>query len=118
MVGVRMIDRKSLQLLRHRSTIFDFLVIVAVVISAVSMSLITAAALGTVFAIALFLREQIRFPVVRRRVYGNQIFSKKNRLQSEHQILSEKGDRTLVIELQGQLFSAPRTSSTRRLRRA
>jgi len=69
-----------------------------------TLGFITAAALGTVFAIALFLREQIRFSVIRRRVYGNQVFSKKNRLQSEHQILAEKGERTLVIELQGQLF--------------
>ncbi len=103
-VGVRMIDRKSLQLLRHRSTVFDFLVILAVVVAAVGTSLITAAAVGIVFAIALFLREQIRFNVVRRRSFGYQIFSKKNRLQSEHVILEKKGRDTLVIELQGQLF--------------
>ncbi len=103
-VGVRMIDFRSFQLLRHRSTTFDFMVILAVVISAVSMSLITAAAVGIILAIALFLREQIRFPVVRRRVLGSQIFSKKSRLASEHVILERKGGRTLVIELQGQLF--------------
>jgi SulP family sulfate permease len=103
-VGVRMIDFRSLQLLKHRSTTFDFVVILAVVISAVSMSLITAAAVGIILAIALFLREQIRFPVVRRRVLGSQIFSKKSRLPSEHVILERKGGRTLVIELQGQLF--------------
>lgn len=103
-VGVRMLDRKSLQLLRHRSTVFDFMVILAVVISAVSMSLITAAAVGIVFAIALFLREQIRFNVVRRRSFGYQTFSKKNRLPSEHVVLERKGKKTLVIELQGQLF--------------
>ncbi|HPA72642.1 MAG TPA: SulP family inorganic anion transporter, partial [Spirochaetota bacterium] len=103
-VGARMIDRKSLQLLRHRSTVFDFLVILAVVVAAVGTSLITAAAVGIVFAIALFLREQIRFNVVRRRSFGYQIFSKKNRLQSEHVVLERKGRDTLVIELQGQLF--------------
>lgn len=103
-VGVRMVDFKSVQLLKHRSTTFDFLVILVVVVSAVSMSLITAAGVGIVLAIALFLREQIRFPVVRRRLLGNQVFSKKSRLPSEHVILEKKGAQTLVVELQGQLF--------------
>jgi sulfate permease, SulP family len=103
-VGVRMVDLKSLQLLRHRSTVFDFLVILAVVVSAISMSLIAAAGVGIVLAIALFLREQLRFPVVRRKIFGNQIFSKRSRVASEHAILEKKGGATLVIELQGQLF--------------
>ncbi|MCU0847312.1 MAG: SLC26A/SulP transporter family protein [Spirochaetes bacterium] len=103
-VGVRMVDRKSLQLLRHRSTIFDFIVILAVVIAALSMSLIAAAAVGISLAIALFLREQLRFPVVRRIALGNQIYSKKSRLSSELEILEIKGKETLILELQGQLF--------------
>ncbi len=103
-VGVRMIDRKSFHLLRHRSTVFDFAVILAVIVAAVSMSLIAAAGVGIALAIVLFLREQIRFPVVRRLVSGSQTFSKKNRLTSEHAIIEEKGKQTLVIELQGQLF--------------
>jgi sulfate permease, SulP family len=103
-VGVRMVDLKSLQLLRHRSTVFDFLVILAVVVSAISMSLIAAAGVGIVLAIALFLREQLRFPVVRRKIFGNQIFSKRSRFAPERDILEKKGSATLIIELQGQLF--------------
>ncbi len=103
-VGVRMVDIKSLQLLKHKSTLFDFAVILAVVISAVSMDLITAAGVGIVLAIILFLRDQIRFPVVRRRTFGSQAFSRKNRPASEHALLVEKGSGTLILELQGQLF--------------
>lgn len=103
-VGVRMVDLKSLQLLKHRSTVFDFMVILAVVVSAISMSLIAAAGVGIVLAIALFLREQLRFPVVRRKVFGNQVSSKRSRLASERDILEAKGSGTLIIELQGQLF--------------
>lgn len=103
-VAVRMIDRKSFHLLKNRSTMFDFAVILAVIVSAVSLSLIAAAGVGIALAVILFLRNQIRFPVVRRRVFGNQIFSKKNRPVSEQKILEEKGNETLVVELQGQLF--------------
>ena len=64
-IAVRMLTN-SLTSPKHKSTIFDFLAILAVVISAVSMSLIVAAGVGTAMAIVLFLREQIRSSVVRR----------------------------------------------------
>ncbi|MDP3150791.1 MAG: SLC26A/SulP transporter family protein [Ignavibacteria bacterium] len=103
-VAVRMVDKKSFTLLKHKSTRFDFFCIVAVVISAVSMSLIAASGVGIAFAILLFLREQIRSSVIRRKILGNQIFSKKIRLKNELEILQEKGSETIVVELQGQLF--------------
>ena len=103
-IAVRMLDIKSLQLLKHRSTIFDFLVILAVVISAISMSLIVAAGVGTALAIVLFLREQIRSSVIKRKLFGNQKFSKKRRITAELSILESHGKGTIICELQGQLF--------------
>ncbi|MEI7636719.1 MAG: SLC26A/SulP transporter family protein [Syntrophus sp. (in: bacteria)] len=103
-IAVRMLDKNSLQLLKYKSTIFDFLVILAVVISAVSMSLIVAAGVGTAMAIVLFLREQIRSSVVRRKFFGNQKFSKKRRVTTELSILESQGKSTIICELQGQLF--------------
>ncbi|MFA5803473.1 MAG: SLC26A/SulP transporter family protein [Melioribacteraceae bacterium] len=103
-VAFRMVDKKSFSLLKHQSTRFDFFCIVAVVISAVSMSLIAASGVGIAFAILLFLREQIRSSVIRRKVFGNQLFSKKIRLKNELEVLQLKGSETIVVELQGQLF--------------
>lgn len=103
-IGLRMIDFNSFKLLTHKSTRFDFIVILAVVISAVFLSLITAAGVGIALAITLFMREQIRFSVVRQLVLGNKTHSKKTRTPSEHKVLIEKGINTVVIELQGQLF--------------
>jgi SulP family sulfate permease len=103
-VGIRMIDKKSFTLLKNKSTRFDFFCILAVIISAVSLSLIAAAGVGIAFAILLFLREQIRSSVIRKKIPGNQIFSKKIRLDNEFEILQNKGEQTIVLELQGQLF--------------
>lgn len=103
-VGIRMIDKKSFALLKSKLTIIDFLVILAVIVAAVGTSLITAAGVGIAFAIILFLREQIRSSVIRRKMTGDKKFSKKIRLQEEMNILSEHGNKTLIIELQGQLF--------------
>ena len=103
-IAIRMLDKNSLQLLKHKSTIFDFLVILAVVISAVSMSLIVAAFVGIGMAILLFLRDQIRSSVIRRKFFGNQKFSKKRRITEELSILEMHGKGTIICELQGQLF--------------
>lgn len=103
-IAVRMLDKNSLLLLKSKSTIFDFFVILAVVISAVSLSLVVAAAVGTFMAIILFLREQVRSSVVRRKFLGSQKFSKKRRIASELFILESKGKTTVICELQGPLF--------------
>ena len=103
-VGARMIDRDSLHFLTARSTVLDFVVIVAVVVTALTVSLIAASGVGVLLAIFLFVREQIGGTVVRRRLLGNQVFSKQVRLAEEMKVLAEHGARTALFELQGSLF--------------
>lgn len=103
-VGIRMVDRGSFRLLRQPSTYLDFLVVAAVVLTAVFLNLIVAAGVGVALAILLFLRDQIRGSVVRRRTLGNQIFSKKRRLPEHIAVLESKGAQTCIFELQGSLF--------------
>jgi SulP family sulfate permease len=103
-VGVKMIDRHSLHFLRSRSTVFDFAVIAAVVITALTVGLIEASGVGVALAILLFLREQIGGTVVRRKARGHERFSKQVRLPAEMAILKERADCTVIFELQGSLF--------------
>ena len=103
-VGFRMFDRNSLHLLKSRSTILDFVVIVAVVIVAETVSLIAASGVGIGLAVLLFIREQISGSIVRRKLYGNQVFSHQVRLPAERAILEADGVRTVIFELQGSLF--------------
>ena len=103
-VGVRMIDRHSLQFLKFRHTIFDFVVIAAVVTVALTVGLIPASGTGVVLAIVLFIREQVRGSIVRNKVYGNQSFSKQIRLAEDMKILEQQGDQAVIFELQGSLF--------------
>ncbi|HKM91351.1 MAG TPA: SulP family inorganic anion transporter [Candidatus Acidoferrales bacterium] len=103
-VGFRMFDWDSLQLLRSRSTILDFVVILSVVVVAKAVSLIAASAVGIGLAILLFIREQSGGSVVRRKTYGNQTFSRRVRLPEEMAVLEQYGDRTVIFELQGSLF--------------
>ncbi|MBF0099049.1 MAG: SLC26A/SulP transporter family protein [Magnetococcales bacterium] len=103
-VGWRMFDWQSLHLLHHRSTLLDFGVIAAVVVVAVFGNLVAAAGAGIGFAVLLFLREQVRSSVVRRRRHGDQVSSKYNRLREERDILQSRGRESTICELQGSLF--------------
>ena len=103
-IGVRMFDWNSLHLLRQRSTVLDFVVIVAVIVVALTVSLIAASGVGIALAILLFLREQIGGSIVRRRTDASQTRSKQMRLPEEMQILEKHGDRAAIFELQGSLF--------------
>lgn len=103
-IGVRMIDKDSLNLLKHRSTILDFIIIILVIISAVSLNLVAAAGVGIISAIILFLRDQIKRPIIRRKFYGGEIFSKKIRLEREKEVLQNHKSKIVVLELQGDLF--------------
>jgi sulfate permease, SulP family len=103
-IGFRMIDFKSIKLLLHRNTMFDFAVILAVTYTAVTTSLISAAGVGIALALLIFIREQFRFSVIRRKSLGHLISSKKTRTPSERKIISKDGEKVITMELQGQLF--------------
>lgn len=103
-VAFRIFDWKSFRLLKHRETRFDFAVIAAVVIVAESIGLIAAAGTGIGLAILLFIRDQIRISVLRRRATLKEISSKTYRLEAENTILQQHGDEASVIDLQGNLF--------------
>jgi SulP family sulfate permease len=52
----------------------------------------------------LFIREQVKSPVIRRKLYLNQMSSKTRRRSSEQEILNRCGDQGVFCELQGNLF--------------
>lgn len=103
-VAFRMFDWQAFHLLKHSETRFDFAVIAAVVIVAETVGLIAASATGIGLAILLFIRDQIRVSVLRRRATLRETSSKTYRLEKEHSLLQEYGDDAAVYELQGNLF--------------
>ncbi|MBK7414050.1 MAG: SLC26A/SulP transporter family protein [Dechloromonas sp.] len=103
-VGFRMIDREPLRFIQSSATVFDFGVVVAVVVVALTIGLIAASGVGVALAIVLFLREQIGGTVVRHKFYVNQMSSNWHRPESETRILEQKGDQAVIFELQGSLF--------------
>jgi SulP family sulfate permease len=103
-IGFRMIDRHSLAFFYTPATRLDFLVITAVIVVALLGNLIAASGVGVAFAILLFIREQTRSTVVRTKIEGNHLFSKRQRAAGETEPVEDGPSDTVVFELQGSLF--------------
>ncbi|HLH32647.1 MAG TPA: cyclic nucleotide-binding domain-containing protein, partial [Terriglobia bacterium] len=103
-IAFKMIDWDSVNLLRQKSTVLDFLVISTVILIALRFDLIMAAGAGLALSILLFIREQVRGTVIRRKLYGDQISSKQHRLAIEKDLLRQNGKSMTVCQLQGSLF--------------
>ena len=102
--GFRMIDTDPLRYLESRSTVLDFLVVLAVVAVALSVGLIAASATGVGLAIMLFLREQVGGNVIRRKSLVSQRSSTWYRPEAEMRLLEQKGASGIIFELQGSLL--------------
>ena len=104
-ISWRMFDWSSMsRLLRHPAGRLDFAVIAGVILVAITVDLIAASGVGIALAILLFIRDQIRGSVIRRKRGLDQVSSKTHRLDAEREILRQHGDQAVFCELQGNLF--------------
>ena len=104
LIAWRTFDRSMFRLLRSPSGRLDFAVIFGVILVALTVDLIAAAGVGLCLAILLFIRDQVRGSVMRRKRYLNQVSSKTSREQEEREALNRCGDQGVYCELQGNLF--------------
>ncbi|OQA05685.1 MAG: Bicarbonate transporter BicA [bacterium ADurb.Bin374] len=103
-VAWRMIDKSIFHLLATPAGRQDFAVISAVVITALTVDLIAASGVGIALSILLFIRDQIRGNVIRRKMYLNETSSKTRRPAQERELLREHGSQGIFCQLQGNLF--------------
>lgn len=104
MIAWRMFDRNMFHLLRYPAGRLDFCIIAGVILVALTVDLIAASGFGIMMAILLFVRDQVRGSVIRRKRYLNQMSSKTRRDAAEREILNRDGDQAVFCELQGNLF--------------
>lgn len=102
--AVGMVDYYSLRLIRRRNVRGEFAVVILVTAVTVMVDLMIAVAVGMIIASLLFIFQQIRQPVLHRRLLGSEIFSRRVRPINEIAILKEKGKQTIVYELRDSLF--------------
>jgi SulP family sulfate permease len=103
-VAFRMFDWAAMRWVTHPSMAFDFAVVIVVIAVAVGVDLISASAVGVAFSILIFIRNESRSAIIRRKLPGDRVFSKSRRLPAHMDLLAQHGQETVVIELQGSLF--------------
>src|SRR5262249_48605622 len=103
-IAYRMVDFQAFRLLLTKSGRLDFMVIAGVTVIALSMDLIAAAGAGIAMAIFLFIRDQVKGSVIRRKRYLYERPSKTERGEAARAILRQFGHEGVVCELQDNLF--------------
>ena len=108
----RLFDRWTAQLVRRlvaagprnrASLLLDLFVIVLVTLVSVFASLVTAVAIGILVSVFSFLFRMSK-SVIRRRIHGDVLRSRKTREPRLMQLLAEQGQRIVVFELEGAVF--------------
>jgi SulP family sulfate permease len=103
-VGFSMLEWSMLLWLRRSRTRIEGLLALLVVAVTLYYDLIIGVGVGTLGAMLLFIRGQIRVPVIHERSTGRERRSLRLRSDDEHALLDEHGDRIVYIELRGDLF--------------
>lgn len=102
--AVTMVDQYSLRLVKRGLVRNEFGIMLLVMGVTVSIDLMVAVGLGCVIATLLFVTQQIKKSIIRRRMRGHEVFSRHVRTAEEVQLLVTHGERTLAYELEGSLF--------------
>jgi SulP family sulfate permease len=111
-VAIQLVDRWTLEifgkLLRRqftsaRTMLLDLLVILVVTVTAVALNILIAVFIGIVVAIAFFLFRMSK-SVIRRAYRCDAVYSRKTREPRQMEILSARGSKIMVLELEGPIF--------------
>jgi CRP-like cAMP-binding protein/anti-anti-sigma regulatory factor len=112
-VGVMMFDGWSFQLLGQvlrknsplgrRRVVYDLLVVAVVMAVTAATTVIMGVLAGVLMSGIIFVINMSR-PVVRRRILGDEYFSKRIRAAEDMEVLQRAGARRAVLQLEGVLF--------------
>ena len=105
-VSLHMVDLDIFAWLKRKRTRNDAIIAILVTAVTVAYDLMVAVGFGVLIAIVLFIRTQIRTPVVHRRSTGNEVRSVRSRNRQERELLEANGERIIMYELRGNLFFA------------
>jgi SulP family sulfate permease len=103
-VGLRTVDWGALRLARRPEARLDLAVVLAVVVTALTRDLVTAAAAGVGLAVVLYLRDRMKESPVRARADVTLVRSTRRRLPAEDAALAAHGGEASVLALHGDLF--------------
>jgi len=105
-VGIGMVDLKIFSWLKNKENRIDGVIALSVIATIVLLNLVMAVAVGVAIAIVIFIRTQIKAPIIHRRITAEHHQSLCARTDNERKILDAQGSRIILVELRGNLFFA------------
>jgi len=103
-VSSRMADRWSFGLIKRKSTLRDMAIVILVAGTTLFIDLMVAVGLGVVITVLLFIKDQITRSVIKNRMLGSDVHSKKVRATDEMEYLKKEGNRIVVYQIEGSVF--------------
>jgi len=105
-VALGMLKRDMFEWLRSGRTRIDAAVAMTVTAVTVIYDLVTAVGVGVALAVLLFLRAEVKAPVIHRRSTAAQRRSVRKRTDAERELLAAHGDDIVLYELRGNITFA------------
>lgn len=105
-VAAHMLDFNMFRWIKRRNTRVDAGIAFLVTAVTVGYDLMAAVGVGVLIAVVLFIRAQVKAPVIHRRSTSGEQRSSRSRPSSHYEALEAHGDRIKIFELEGQLFFA------------
>ena len=104
MVGIGMIDKNIFAWLKYKTTRVDGYIAILVALISLSVSLVTAVAIGMGIAMLIFLYKEARRPIIHRYSTGLERRSNCRYPKKAIELLDSYGDEFAICELKGELF--------------
>jgi len=105
-VAVGMVERDIWAWLKRRRTLMDGGIALLVTTVTVAYDLMVAVAFGVGIAVIMFIRAQVKAPVIHRRSTATQHHSQRKRTEEQRALLDGAGHRIVIYEVRGNLFFA------------
>ncbi len=105
-VGIGMVDLNIFSWLKNKNNRIDGAIALSVIATILLINLVMAVAVGATIAAIIFIRMQMKSPIIHRRVTAEHYHSLCARTDNERELLDVHGREIILIELRGNLFFA------------
>jgi len=105
-VGFGMINFNIISWLKYKKSRSDAVIALIVIATIIFIDLVTAVGVGVLISMLMYIRMQIKAPIVHRKTDAISRHSLIKRTDEESEIIKKYGDKIVMFELRGNLFFA------------
>ncbi len=105
-VGFGMINFNIINWLKYKKSRSDALIALIVIATIIFIDLVSAVGVGVLISMLMYIRMQMKAPIVHRKTDAISRHSLIKRTDEENEIIAKYGDKIVMFELRGNLFFA------------